>query len=89
MLNQRATITSKMQLTIPIKIARKLGVKIGERVDVSEEDGRIIITPMIKLIHELSGSLPMPKEWEGKDLDAIIAESKEEYFNKRYKSKKP
>lgn len=89
MLNQGATITSKLQLTIPVKIARKVGIKSGEKVDVSEENGKIVITPMIKLIHELSGSLPMPKEWEGRDLDEIIDEAKEEHFRQKYNRKKP
>lgn len=82
---QQATITSKMQFTIPVSIVKKTGLKRGDKVDVSEENGRIILTPMRQLIHELSGSLPMPKEWEGRDIDDIIHDAKIEYF----RSKKP
>jgi AbrB family looped-hinge helix DNA binding protein len=84
-----ATITSKLQFTIPKKIAEKVGVKSGEKVHVTEENGKIVITSMRKLIHELSGSLPMPKEWEGRDIDDIIREAKNEYFRSKYTSKKP
>ncbi len=77
---QQATITSKLQFTIPSRIAKKAGIKQGDKVDVSEENGRIILTPMKQLIHKLSGSLSMPKEWEGKDIDGIIREAKSEYY---------
>ncbi len=79
-MNQSATITSKMQLTIPIVIARKVGIGSGDKVAVSEEHGRIILTPMKQLIEELAGSLAMPKKWYGKDLDEIIKDAKQEYF---------
>lgn len=80
---QQATITSKLQLTIPVKIAKKAGVKSGEKVHIEEENGKIVITPLKQLVHELSGSLPMPKEWEGRNLDDIIREAKEEYFSSK------
>lgn len=88
-MNQSATVTSKMQFTIPMAIARRVGITSGEKVDVAEEDGKIVITPMKQLIRELSGSLPMPKEWEGRDLDDIIDEAKEEYFRSKYRFPKP
>ena len=84
---QSATITSKLQLTIPVKIAHKVGVKSGERVHIVEEDGRIIITPMRQLVEQLAGSIPMPEKWKGRDIDEIIGEAKEEYFKSKYNSK--
>lgn len=79
-MNQGATITSKMQFTIPINIARKVGVKSGEKVHVSEESGKIIIAPVKNLLAELSGSLSLPEKWKGKDIDYIIKESKLRHF---------
>lgn len=38
-----AKITSKGQITVPIDIRRKLGVKEGDKILFVEEQGRIII----------------------------------------------
>lgn len=86
---QQATITSKLQLTIPVKIAKQAGVKSGEKVQIEEENGRIVITPLRQLVEELAGSIPVPKKWEGRDIDDIIREAKDEYFKNKYKNKKP
>lgn len=82
-MNQSATITSKMQFTIPIRIARKVGVKSGEKVNVSEENGKIIISPVKNLLTELAGSLSLPNRWKGKDIDFIIRESKRKHFRNK------
>lgn len=83
MILQSATITSKLQFTIPILIARKVGIKSGEKVQVSEKNGNITITPVRKILMELAGSLALPEKWEGKDIDSIIKESKRKYFKNK------
>jgi len=40
-----STISSKGQITIPMEIRRRLGVKEGDRVEFVVEDGRTIIRP--------------------------------------------
>lgn len=75
-----ATITSKMQLTLPVSIARKIGIKSGQKVTVSEKDGDIIITPAERLVKELAGSLKYLKKKDNKTLDEIIKEAKYTYF---------
>ncbi len=85
---QQATITSKMQVTLPIKLARKVGLKSGQKIQVKEENGRLILTPMRQLVEELAGSWSLPKKWKGKDIDEIIEEAKEEHFKNKYASKK-
>lgn len=86
-MNQIATITSKKQLTIPAAIFREAGFNIGERVIVSEENGRVVITSAEKLVEELAGSVPVPKKWKGKDVDQIIDEARDEYFKEKYHKK--
>lgn len=86
-MNQMATITSKKQLTIPAGIFRQAGLEIGQRVIVSQENGRLILTPAERLVEELAGSVPMPKKWRGKDIDKIIEKAKNEYFSKKYNIK--
>ncbi len=87
-MNQIATVTSKGQLTIPVTIARKLGVKSGEKVNVIEENGRIIITPLRQLVKDLAGSINIPKQLKEKGIDEVIREAKERHFHSKYKSKK-
>jgi AbrB family looped-hinge helix DNA binding protein len=81
---QIATVTDKLQFTIPIRIAKSLGVKSGEKVQVAEKNGSIIITPAKQLLSELEGLLSIPKKWKDKDIDDIIKQSKTEYFKKKY-----
>jgi len=83
-MTQMATITSKKQLTIPVAIFKKAGLRIGQKVLVSEENGSLKITSAERLVEELAGSLPMPKEWEGRDLDEMIEEAKAQHFRHKY-----
>lgn len=76
-----ATITSKRQLTIPSRIFKKIKLSKNQKVLVSEESGKIIITPAMDLIERLAGSLKMPRRWENKNLDQIVEGSKREYFS--------
>ena len=78
---QIATITSKNQLTLPVDIVRKIGLKVGQKVIVSEEGGKVVITPAENLVEELAGSLKMPKKWKGRSMEEIIEKSKREYFS--------
>ena len=80
---QVATITSKYQLTLPVAISRKLGLKTGDKLIVSEEDGKVILTPAVQLVQELAGSLVIPSKWKNKSIDEIIESSKKEYFLKK------
>ena len=84
-MNQVATITSKKQLTIPSAIFNKASLKIGQKVLVSEDNGRLIITPSEALVEELAGMLTMPRNWKGKALNQIVDDSKKEYFKNRLK----
>ena len=86
-MSQMATITSKKQLTLPAALFRKAGLKIGQKVIVSEENGRLLLTPAELLVEELAGSVPMPKKWEGRDIDEIIDEARDAYYKSKYNLK--
>ena len=79
-MSQIATITSKKQLTLPAELFRKAGLKIGQKVIVSEENGRLLLTPAELLVEELAGSVPIPKKWQGKSLSWIKENAIKEYF---------
>lgn len=83
-MNQFGTITSKNQLTLPAKFVRKLSLKPGEKVSISEENGRLLITPAVRLVEELAGSVKIPKRLQGKDLNEVIKEAKRRHFMKKY-----
>lgn len=87
MIQVMATITSKRQLTIPVKIFRKLGLQDGEKVQVSEENGSIKITSYLKLLDELAGSVKLPKRFKGLPIDEVIKRAKDEYFREKYSKK--
>ncbi len=82
-MTQTATITGKMQFTIPISFARKLGLAKGQKVIVSQQGSGLLIQPMQQVLANLAGSLSVPKSWEGKNIDVIISEAKKDYFSKK------
>lgn len=82
-----ATVTSKKQLTLPSEIFSKAGLKVGQKVLVSEENGRVIITPTEKLVNELAGSVSIPEKWKGKSTQDIIELARNEYYREKYSQK--
>ena len=53
-----ATIMSKNQLTIPAEVARRVGLKPGEKVIVTaRKDGRMVIQRVAQAIEALAGSV--------------------------------
>ena len=58
-----AAVTSKGQITIPIEVRVKLGIKPGDRVRfVENEKGEIVLKPTTGSIMDLEGIVP----WRGK-----------------------
>ena len=83
-MTQLATITSKKQLTLPSKVFKKAGLRIGQKVIVSEENGHLLITPAERLVEEIAGSVSTPARLKGGDIDKIIEFSKGKYFRNKY-----
>ena len=79
-MNKIATITSKRQLTIPADIFRKVKMKDGQKVIITEKDGLITISKVNDLVDKLAGSLDTPKKWQNKSGEEIVQTAKEEYF---------
>jgi antitoxin PrlF len=53
-----ATITSKGQITIPIKVRNALGLDAGDRIEFVEmEEGQFAIVPANRSVRELKGML--------------------------------
>jgi bifunctional DNA-binding transcriptional regulator/antitoxin component of YhaV-PrlF toxin-antitoxin module len=82
-MTKTATITSKRQLTIPAGIFKAAKLSERQKVLISQEGSRLVITPAADLVEKLAGSLPVPSRWRGKNIDAIIEEAKAEYFSNK------
>ena len=53
-----ATVTSKGQITIPVKVRNSLGLNTGDRVQFVETDkGKFVMTAANRSIRELEGIL--------------------------------
>lgn len=54
-----AKVTSKGQITIPVKVRKALGLKPGDRVDFVEiEKGRFALWPRTASLQDLEGCVP-------------------------------
>lgn len=80
-----ATITDKRQLTIPADMYRRLGFEKGQKVILSIVDDAIRIESAVDLVDRLAGSVPVPTEYRGKDIDTMIVDAKRAYIRKRSK----
>lgn len=57
-----ASLTSKGQITVPIEVRKKLGLKTGDRVVfIEQEDGAFVVKAKTGNIMDLYGSL----KWSG------------------------
>ncbi|MHC1773511.1 MAG: AbrB/MazE/SpoVT family DNA-binding domain-containing protein [Flexilinea sp.] len=74
-----AKITSKGQITIPIDIRRKLGVRAGDKVLFVEEAGKIyILNSSMEALKEAQAAFAGEAERAGlKDEDDIVSMMKE------------
>jgi AbrB family looped-hinge helix DNA binding protein len=56
-------VSSKGQVVIPAELRQRLGLEKGTRVTWREEKGRLVLTPIERLLDEIQGSLrPAPGE---------------------------
>lgn len=57
MTDYEATITSKLQLTLPKRLCAQLGITRGDKVAVTVERGAIVLTPLRTAVEAAAGSL--------------------------------
>jgi AbrB family looped-hinge helix DNA binding protein len=83
MLTSTITVTSKNQITIPVSFIRKLDIKKGSKLVLSEEDGVLSMQKYSELLNKYQGFLKVPKHLRGKDLDEVIEKAKMKRFSKK------
>jgi AbrB family looped-hinge helix DNA binding protein len=44
-MNPSSTVSSKGQVTVPIEVRHRLGLRVGDRVEFVFEDGRTVLRP--------------------------------------------
>jgi len=86
-----AKITTRGQVTIPIDIRRKLGVREGDKIVFVEDAGRIVVANATKIAFaELRGAFAGEAERLGlkdeQDVVAMVDEVRAEMWEERYAS---
>jgi antitoxin PrlF len=70
-----ATVTSKGQMTLPAKLRTELGIKTGDRVELTaEQDGSVRLRKRSRSFAELKGLVKI--EGSAKKIDDWIAEAR-------------
>ncbi|MBF7084423.1 AbrB/MazE/SpoVT family DNA-binding domain-containing protein [Desulfallas sp. Bu1-1] len=81
-------LKQKSQVTIPSELVKKMNLRPGDKLEIEEKDGRIIITPVVVIPRDQMWFYS--KEWQqgearvDKDIKEgkiKTASSKEELFN--------
>jgi AbrB family looped-hinge helix DNA binding protein len=75
-----ATITSKRQLTIPVKLFDELGLSTGDKMIVDSNGGELRLRKATKMVSELAGSVRVNKNL--RNVDQAIAQAKRARFGK-------
>lgn len=83
MLTSTITVTSKNQITIPVDFIRKLDIKKGSKLIISEDNGVISMQKYSEVLDKYQGFLKVPKHLRGRDLDEVIHEAKKKKFAKK------
>jgi AbrB family looped-hinge helix DNA binding protein len=75
MTTEELTVTRKGQVTIPVKLRRKFGIKESSKVTIAEEDGKIVIKKLPSFLDLIgSGAGKATVEDVKKMLDEMRAE---------------
>ena len=86
-----STITSKGQVTIPIEIRRRLGLRSGDRLEfLFGSDGEVIVRPKRVRLESLFGILRKPgrRALRVREMDEAVQKSVGKAWNKRISRRK-
>ena len=71
-----SSVTTKGQVTIPVELREKLGIRPGDRVRFIEEGDRILIQRQETAIESVFGLIKARKGVSLADMDAAIAKGR-------------
>lgn len=80
---QTSTVTSKGQITIPVNLRKKVGIKPTDKVVFNQVNGQVFISKLAS-IDSLYGSLANPKvkPLSNKELDRLV---RTKLFSQKYR----
>lgn len=84
MASYETKVSSKGQVVIPSELRERYGLSQGTRAVWSEQKGRLILTPIERLLDEIQGSLK-PRPGEPTMFDEIFKERERERERERKK----
>ncbi len=69
--SMKATIGERGQVTIPKALRERMGMKSGQRVEIEEQDGHLVLRKVFEdeRIARVFGTLQVPDGW---DTDSMI-----------------
>jgi AbrB family looped-hinge helix DNA binding protein len=79
---QRPVMSAKGRITIPAELRKKLRLTPGDLLNVSEENGRLVLTPIERLLDEIQGFLK-PRPGEPSAFEALFEERKRERMREK------
>jgi AbrB family looped-hinge helix DNA binding protein len=68
-------VTTKGRITIPAELRKKLGVTTNTQISWTEDNGRLVLTPVERLLDEIQGFLK-PRPGERSAFEALLEERK-------------
>lgn len=71
-----SSVTTKGQVTIPVEMRERFGIKPGDRVAFVEEDGRIMLQRQETAIEAVFGIVKAGKGVTLEQMDEVIAASR-------------
>ena len=83
----RAVLRPRRQLTLPRDICQQLGIDIGDQVELSAEDGRLVVTPSRKLALDALAEIRSAFARSGiteEELQRAAKEARTELVRERY-----
>lgn len=80
-----ATVTSKRQITLPIKLFADFGIEPGDKLTISKQGDGLLVQRQVDLVNKLYGSVRLPKKYKGLTADEFIQKAKESYWDKKAK----
>jgi antitoxin PrlF len=75
-INMIAIVTAKGQVTLPVEVRRRLGLRPGSKLEfIVIDDDRLEVIPVLETVSSLKGMVPKPrKALSLADMDKVIAQ---------------
>ena len=80
-----ATVTSKRQITLPIKLFADFAIAPGDKLMISRQGSALLVHRQVDLIDRLAGSVKLPRKYKGLKLSEVINKAKNDYWSQKGK----